>query len=334
VLAALGWIGRHGQWMLVAGLAAGIAFPAAAKSLREWLMPLIGVILFLSMLRVTPAQAAKALSHARREVPLILALQLAMPLMIAAFFHLVGIKGALAEVLILMAAAAPMASGAGIAVLTGVDALTALRLLLWGTLLLPLTSIVPLQIVFADQSLSVAGPVLRLLAIIAAAGGAAMLARVFLWPTLEGRRLKALDGFAALFLAAFVVSLMDAIQPMLLDRPGQVAMLLAAAFLASFGLQFGVDIVLRPLLARSGRDVRGAVALMAGSRNLGLFLAALPPASMDAMMVFVGCYQVPVFLTPLLMRRYYTRGSAAVRDDAPARIEAPPDGRAPDRPCC
>jgi ACR3 family arsenite transporter len=308
VLAALGWIGRHGQWMLVAGLAAGIAFPAAAKSLREWLMPLIGVILFLSMLRVTPAQAAKALSHARREVPLILALQLAMPLMIAAFFHLVGIKGALAEVLILMAAAAPMASGAGIAVLTGVDALTALRLLLWGTLLLPLTSIVPLQIVFADQSLSVAGPVLRLLAIIAAAGGAAMLARVFLWPTLEGRRLKALDGFAALFLAAFVVSLMDAIQPMLLDRPGQVAMLLAAAFLASFGLQFGVDIVLRPLLARSGRDVRGAVALMAGSRNLGLFLAALPPASMDAMMVFVGCYQVPVFLTPLLMRRYYTRG--------------------------
>jgi ACR3 family arsenite transporter len=306
---ALAWIGRHGQWMLVGGLVAGIAFPAAAGVLREWLLPLIGVILFLSMLRVPPAQAARALSHARRDLPLVLALQLALPLLVAGIFRLAGLEGDLADVIVLMAAAAPMASGAGIAVLTGVDASTALRMLTWGTMLVPLTSIVPLQIVFSDQSLSVAGPALRLVVIIAAAAGAATLARLYLWPTMEGGRLKALDGFAALFLAAFVVSLMDAIQPMLVEAPLKVALLLAAAFAASFGLQLGVDRALRPLYGRDERRVRGAVALMAGSRNLGLFLAALPPASMDAMMVFVGCYQVPVFLTPLLMRRFYTRDS-------------------------
>ena len=52
---------------------------------------------------------------------------------------------------------------------------------------------------------------------------------------------------------------------------------------------------------------------MAGSRNLGLFLAALPPASMDAMMVFAGCDQVPVFLSPLLMWGLYARGADADR---------------------
>jgi hypothetical protein len=239
---------------------------------------------------------------------MVLAIQFALPLLVAGIFRLAAVDGPLAQVLILMAAAAPMASGPGIAILTGVDGLTSLRLLLWGTLLLPLTSILPLQVVFSGESLSVADPVLRLLGVIAVAGGAAMLVRRYLWPTMEGRRLQALDGLAALFLAAFVISLMDAVQPMLIEAPSQVAVLLAAAFAACFGLQLGVDVLLRPLFRSDERATRGAVALIAGSRNLGLFLAALPPASMDAMMVFVGCYQIPVFLTPLLMRTYYSRG--------------------------
>ena len=87
-----------------------------------------------------------------------------------------------------------------------------------------------------------------------------------------------------------------------------VATTLLAAFVASFGLQVLVFSVGWPRQGMAGsgeRSVRGAVAVTAASRNMGLFLAALPPAYMDSVMLFVGCYQIPIFMTPLLMAYYY-----------------------------
>ncbi|REC53766.1 hypothetical protein DRV84_14675, partial [Rhodosalinus sediminis] len=46
-----------------------------------------------------------------------------------------------------------------------------------------------------------------------------------------------------------------------------------------------------------------ALAIAAGNRNLALFLAAVPPETAAPLMLFVGCYQIPMYLTPLLLPR-------------------------------
>ena len=294
-------VGRYGRWMLVVGLLGGLLFPAIAGAMRAILLPLIAAILFLSVLRVEPHQIRRALAYAGRDIPVLLALQLLLPIAAAGIFWFLGFQNALSDVLILTAAAAPIAGGAGLATLTGLDGMVALRLLVWGTVLLPLTSMLPLQIVFADESMSVLGPALRLLGVIVVASGLAILVRRRWHPDRAAQ--TQIDGLSAILLAALVLGLMDAIQPVLLSDPGQVARNLVAAFAVNVGLQ----VMIAPLARRAEEDPRasGSIALMAGNRNLGLFLVALPPASMDAMMVFVGCYQVPMFLTPILMRRFY-----------------------------
>ena len=47
-------------------------------------------------------------------------------------------------------------------------------------------------------------------------------------------------------------------------------------------------------------------AVSAGNRNIALFLAA-PAGSGHRSddLLFIGCYQVPMYLTPLLLRRFY-----------------------------
>ena len=48
---------------------------------------------------------------------------------------------------------------------------------------------------------------------------------------------------------------------------------------------------------------RPGTALVAGNRNIALFLVALPAETTDALLLFIGAYQVPMYLTPMLMRR-------------------------------
>ena len=46
-------------------------------------------------------------------------------------------------------------------------------------------------------------------------------------------------------------------------------------------------------------------AIQAGNRNIALFLVALPPEVTDPILIFIGCYQIPMYLTPMVMARLY-----------------------------
>jgi hypothetical protein len=43
------------------------------------------------------------------------------------------------------------------------------------------------------------------------------------------------------------------------------------------------------------------LAIVAGNRNLALFLGVVPPETVMPLLLFVGCYQVPMYLTPMLI---------------------------------
>ena len=89
---------------------------------------------------------------------------------------------------------------------------------------------------------------------------------------------------------------------MIFSAPRVAAFWLVIAFAVNFGLQIAFYLLLR---SRVSPDHAFAVSLIAGNRNVSLFLVGLAPAVVAPILVFVACYQIPMFLTPLVMRRLY-----------------------------
>ena len=57
---------RHGRFCLILGLIAGLTLPGLAREIRNWLPHLVGLLLFLSALRIGPRAALGGLSDLRQ----------------------------------------------------------------------------------------------------------------------------------------------------------------------------------------------------------------------------------------------------------------------------
>lgn len=297
---------RHGRLLLVAGLLTGLLAPGLARAMRPWLPELVAGLMFVAALRIGPRQALGAVRELPGVVGLVLVYQLMLPLALAAAFRAAGMAGTpAATALILMTAAAPISGAPNLAVLTGGAPAPALRLLIVATALLPLTV---LPVFLVAEGLGGAGAVLaaaaRLLAVIGLAAGAAFALRHLVLRAPQPPTIAALDGLSALAMAVVVIGLMSEAGPTLLAHPGAFAGWLALACTANLGAQAAAAV----LLDRTRfRDQRTSLAIAAGNRNIALFLVALPPEVTTPLLVFIGCYQVPMYLTPLIMRRFYAR---------------------------
>lgn len=300
---------RHGRMTLVAGLVAGIALPGLAEALKPFIGEMVAGLLFLAALRVGPRQAVGALADLKTSFAFTLLFQLAMPVAAVFAFATLGWNGVLATGLVLMLAGAPISGSPNLALLTGNDPAPALRQLVVGTALLPLTVI---PVFWLAPALGNAGVVIgaaaRLLVIIAVAAGAAFAIRVFIFKTLSARQLGVIDGWSAIGMAVVVVGLMAAVGPAMRAPSMVLAAALAAAFAGNFACQIAMALILRP---RMSQHMTAPLAIVAGNRNVALFLAALPAAVTDPLLLFIGCYQIPMYLTPILLGWLYRRGSAA-----------------------
>ncbi|RAP42981.1 hypothetical protein BYZ73_02040 [Rhodovulum viride] len=298
----LGALAAQGRYLLVAGLATGVLLPPLAQVMRPWLPEMVAGLMFLAALRIGPRQALGAARDLPGVLALVLLLQLALPLAVAGGAAALGLGGtAVATALILMAAASPISGAPNLTVLSGGDPAPALRLLIVATALLPVTV---LPVFLLAEGLGSPAAVLaaagRLLAVILLAAGAAFLLRATWLRAPRPETISALDGLSALAMAVVVIGLMAEAGPTLLSRPAELAGWLAVALAVNLGLQIVADRVLArgPL-----RDQRLPLSVAAGNRNIALFLVALPPGTTDPLLLFIACYQVPMYLTPLLRRR-------------------------------
>lgn len=189
--------------------------------------------------------------------------------------------------------------------------------------------------------------VLRLLALVGTAGGVALALRHRGVLRGGPRLYAAIDGLSALAMGVVVIGLMSAVGPALgtgafaatlalaiaLNLALQVGGALAArrpgpapgdGAKAAAGRRPDATGPPAPPPAVPGAaaapdsptDQRprpggpGAVAafgIVAGNRNIALFLGVLPGAVVDDLLLFIGCYQIPMYLTPLVMGPVYRR---------------------------
>ena len=296
---------RYGRFILVFGLLAGAFLPALAASMKPWLPQLVSALLFLAAMRIGPRQMLGGFSDIKASVFLVLFFQVAMPLAMFGIARGLGFDNALTTAVVLMVAAAPLLGASNLTILTGNDPAPALRLLIVGLALLPLTIVPTLLVLPMIGGIDViALASARLLALVIGVAGLGFVVRHFLFRDLSEQGVEVLDGVSAIAMAVAVIGLMAAIGPALRDEPIAVVKMLGLAFACNFGLQV---MTFAAAGAAQADNNRVAYAIVSGNRNMAFFLAALPASVMDPLFLFIGCYQIPMYLTPLILGRMYRR---------------------------
>ena len=299
------WIcATHARLCLIIGLAAGLLWPGLAYLLQPWLPQMVTVLLLIAALRIGHRAALGAVRDLRWGLSMVVLLQLGVPLLCYGLLRLIGQADTVAGLAIVLVTAAPAITGSiNLALLMGQDAGRMMQILVLGTAAFPLT-VLPLLALFpqlGDPAVLIRAALMLLGATtIAALAGFGL--RRLLFPAPTADQIRTLDGASVLAFAIIVVALMAPLNGALRSDPWAVAGWTALVFGVSYSLQAGALLVLR--LTRL-RPVAGPLAIGAGNRNIGLFLVALPTDIIAPILIFVACWQLPMYLTPMLLPRLY-----------------------------
>ncbi|MEO0497509.1 MAG: hypothetical protein AAF141_09095 [Pseudomonadota bacterium] len=312
----LAWCGDRARWFLIGGLLIGGLVRPVAETLLPFVGTAIALLLFLACLRTGPKAAAGTRRDLRRTMLAVATLQIAVPLGVLIIGAAAAIPHAILSPLVLLLAASSVTVVPHFLAIMGMNTSHALRLLLVGTLLVPATAWVVFSAAGKFGILAYGDPgailtaVLRLLAVVILAAGLAFALRLSALKNLGPSATAWTEGWAAILLAVVVIGLMAPMGAALTERPGELISTIALAFAVNFTLQLSAWWSSR--LFSQDRAERTAFAAVNGNRNFALFLTALPLSTMEPMLLFIACYQVPNYLTPFVFRRLYApkpRGS-------------------------
>ena len=299
----LAFFARYGRLILVLGLAAGVGLPDLAAVMKPYLPHMVATTLFLAALRIGPQQAIGKLRDLRDIIPIIGVYQIAVPLAFIFLLPFTGLSPVLVTAISLMAAAPSISGSPNLTMMVGHDPAPALRLLIAGTAAVPGTAFIVFNFDPAfGSAYEVAISAFRLLVLIGAAATLAFLLRIFVFKEATQKFTNSVDGLSAIAMAGIVIGLMTAIGPALETGPMVVIYTLLIACIASFGLQFIAYFVL-PKSQTPGQRV--GYSIISGCRNNALFITALPTSVTDPLLLYIGCYQIPMYLTPLLLKWLY-----------------------------
>lgn len=297
-------ISDNARACLIAGLIAGLALPGLAALMQPWLPQMVAGLLTITALRIGHRAAMGAVSDLRWGLGSVAVLQLILPVALFGISWVCGVAGSPLSMALVLTTAAPAITGApNLALLLGQNAGRMMQIMVLGTATFPLTVIPILWLMpqLGTPALIIASA-FTLLAVITCASLIGFGLRAAFFPAPTPKQIKALDGLSVLAFSAIVIGLMAALNPALRSDPSSVALWAVFAFTLSYSAQIIVFLTLR----RSAiGHVAGPLAIGAGNRNIALFLVALPPNVLAPLMVFVGCWQLPMYLTPILLRWLY-----------------------------
>ncbi len=334
LLQALELCGRHARWVLPLGLLGGFALPWAAEPASRLIGPAIWVLLFLAVVRLSssgalnaedinsegraasdvipqalrPVGALQQFLNNHAVVPLLtrtLIAQLVLPLLVFTVATLISLPDIWRLAATLVAAAPAISGSPNLVLLLKGDGSLTLRWLIAGTVLLPVTCLPMLMLVFDEQTATgLLLPAAKLLLLILSATATGVLASRWLSKLNRCPSSQALDGAAAITLALMVIGLMSAVHAPNTTLSDFIIALLVAIIING-GLQALGAYAARWLKQSRPRII--ATGVVYGNRNIALYLTALPASFTEPLLLFIACYQIPMYLTPLIGDVFYRR---------------------------
>lgn len=299
-------VAQRGSQVLILGLLIGLFIPQIANLFRPWLSEMVAVLLFLAFLRMQLGDLRNSLIEIPKTLILVILLQLILPLFVLLIAWAGGwLAMPVVVALVFMLSAPSIVGSANICLLLGHDPKHAILLMVAGTALLPLT-ILPIFWMLpglgnVDDVVTAAG---RLFVLILVSAGMAVAVRKVFFPAGLNKVFASIDGLSAIALALFVIALMPALADAAVHDPATALSWLIFAMVVNIGMQIVAYFMARQFGAH---EKSVAIGVIAGNRNIALFLASLSNDVMAPILVFIACYQIPMYLTPLLMRKMYTQ---------------------------
>ena len=116
------------------------------------------------------------------------------------------------------------------------------------------------------------------------------------------KELEKIDGASTILLAIMVLGLMTAIHSEISDNPLNLLKRLIVAISANFGLQIITTLI---LLRSRVSEYAVPIGLIDGNLNIALFMTPLAITTTQPLLLFIACYQIPMYLTPIIMHRFY-----------------------------
>jgi BASS family bile acid:Na+ symporter len=300
--AALAWLGRHGTGAVAVSMFIGIAVPPLGALARPYFRETVIVLLVLAFLRVDPSGLRTQLA---RPGLLVLAAgwtMLVVPALMGAALAVGGVMDltpALLLALMLHAVAPPTFSSPALAALIGLNAALSLALLIVCIIATPFAAPAFVAL-FTGGALTLSPLALgtRLALILAGAAAAAWAIRAVAGKAWVEHQAERIDGLSVIALFGFAVALMGNVLGNTLANPLLVIGLIALATALSLGLSALTALI----FLRAGRDSAFALAHAAGSRNMGLMLAASAGLVPELVWLYVALAQFPIYLLPLLYK--------------------------------
>ncbi|MEM9140444.1 MAG: hypothetical protein AAGB15_11510 [Pseudomonadota bacterium] len=300
---ALAWIGARAQWALALGVVVAFFVPGPGEILDGTIPFWVALLTGLGMLRIDlKAVALRALAPRRLvgTLGLLALLMLATPAAFAGIGRGLGLDENVVSVLVYTASAPPLGSATAFCLMLGLDAAFALEITVLGSFLAPFTMPLVARVLLGEAvPIDVAEMTLRLAILIGSAGLGAVVARRLLGARRIERHGHSFDGLAVLCLMLFLFPLFLGLRAEIGAEPAFAALVLGLAVAANLGMQI-VSLPLCRLVA--GPATGGSAALIWGNRNAALALAAVPGD--PVLTLYVSLYQVPMYLTPLIMRPF------------------------------
>ena len=300
--AALAWLGRHGTGAVAISMFVGIAVPPLGALVRPYFAETVIVLLILAFLRVDPAGLRAQLARPALLIAATSWTMLGIPLLIGAGLWAGGLQDmfpVMILALVLHAVAPPTFSSPALAALIGLNAALSLALLIVCIIVTPLTAPTFVAL-FAGPAvtLSPLGLGIRLSLILAGAAAAAWAIRRIGGKAWVERQAERIDGLSVIALFGFAVALMGNVLENAFGNPMLVIGLIVLATAVSVVLTALTALLFAP----AGRETAFALAHAAGSRNMGLMLAASAGLVSELVWLYVALAQFPIYLLPLMYK--------------------------------
>lgn len=295
---------RRGSILLAVGIFGGIVIPPLASAFHPLVAPLVFAMMTLIFLRVDLEGTLAHLRRPARVALIVVVFLLISPVLMAGLVEPLGLDRGITAGLVLFAAGCAATSSPAFARMVGLDPELSLIVALTSTFLVPLTA-PPLAYWLAGVDLAI-GPgafMMRLVLVVGLPALVSLLLRRIIGPVRLLRYGEAVDGALVWLVVGYGFGVMDGLWARLAVDPGWVATALIAAFLADYGLNALTTLALWPM----GRIPAATAGLMAGNRNMALFLAVLPASADGRVALFFALCQFPLFLSPFLLRPLYRR---------------------------
>ena len=267
-----------------------------------FITPNVVLLVTFVLLRVDVSAAIHHLRRPWRLVAIVAFTMVICPAITALVLRFVPLDDGLQAAVIISATGAAASSGAAFARLVGLDPELTLIATLASIFIVPLTG-PPLSDLLAgvDLHLTVVGFMLRLALVV----GVPLLLSVAIRQFAGRARLDplgpAIDGVVVWLVVLYGFAVMDGLQAKFLADPLWVAEAILAACVVNFGLNLLTALVFLGYGLRSA----ASAGLMSGNRNMALYLAVLPSTADHRIAMFFGLAQIPLFLSPFLLRPIY-----------------------------